>query len=294
MLKRIYLALLSLILIAPVAMSSQVSAKAAEEPDVFCRLVLSTEKTFVGEAFVASLMIYTTHNIDKIDIENILKHKGFEAKELKIQSVQTSYQQVNGKQYLAGVLRRWILTPLKKGKHNIEVAAVKATVEVPQLVNYGFYSVYEYHAVEVEIPSASVDIRVESLPGKRPAGFNGAVGLYESDLQLSRRTLIVGEEATLTYSISGIGNPALFGSPTISLPDGITLRESDSTTEVHLTGKNIVGSYTATYRVVPTKAGRQSIELPELTYFDPASQKYETIPSRKVDIQVAYGEVFEM
>ncbi|MDE6383771.1 MAG: BatD family protein [Paramuribaculum sp.] len=291
---RIYLTLLFLLLIAPAAISSQASAKAAEEPDIFCRLILSTEKTYVGEAFVASLMIYTTHNIDRIDVENGLKHKEFEAMELKINNVQTSYQRVDGKQYLAGVLRRWILTPLKKGKHKIEIDEVKAVVEVPQLVDYGFYSAYKYQAIEVDLRATSVEIQVESLPGKKPSDFSGAVGLFETDLQMSKRTLIVGEEATLTYSISGIGNPGLIAKPTISLPPGITIKDSKHSTDVHLTGKNIVGSYTATYRVVPTKAGRYSVELPEFIYFDPASAKYATIPSRKVDIPVAYGEVFEM
>lgn len=279
---------------APSAMSSASSVNANEEPDVFCKLVVSTEKTYVGEAFVASLMIYTTHAIESIDIKEAFRHNGFEALELDISNIQTSYERVNGKQYLSGVLRRWILTPLKKGKHKIEVGTVKAVIQVPKLVDYGFYSVYEYQAVDIEIPSVSAEIRVESLPGKKPSGFSGAVGLFETDMQLSKRTLIVGEEATVTYCVSGIGNPGLIDQPSLSLPQGITIKDSDHSTEVHLTGKNIVGSYTATYRIVPTKAGRYSVELPEFIYFDPASGKYETIPSRKIDIPVAYGEVFEM
>lgn len=281
---------------APSAMSSTSSANANEEPDVFCKLVLSTEKTYIGEAFVASLMIYTTptYAIESIDVEEKFKHDGFEAMELDINNVELTYQSIDGKEYLAGVLRRWILTPLKKGKHKIEVGNVNAVIEVPKLVDHGFYSIYECQAKEIEIPPVPAEIRVESLPGKKPSGFSGAVGLFETDIQLSKRTLIVGEEATVTYCVSGIGNPGLINQPSLTLPQCITIKDSDHSTEVHLTGKNIVGSYTATYRILPTKAGRYSVELPEFIYFDPASGKYETIPSRKVDIPVAYGEVFEM
>lgn len=278
-------------------MESHAATPRAEVPEfkVFCRMELSANEIYDGESVMARLVLYTPFDIQSINATDEPQFKGFASRPTSVET-SPSYTIVDGRQYFAGVIKQWILTPEKTGKRTVKGGTYKAVVLVPYLVERGFHSYYQNEAIEVTVTAEPVEVKVLKLPKGKPSGYKGAVGIFENDVQLSSKVLTVGDEATLSYMINGLGNPGNLSTTDLVFPDGLTAEiiPEQSIDQVRLSGKSIVGTKCTVYKIKAKKAGRHKVTIPAIVYFDPDSHEYQTIPERTIEIQAAYGEVYEM
>jgi hypothetical protein len=108
-----------------------------------------------------------------------------------------------------------------------------------------------------------------------PPGFGGAVGQLTVATQLEPREIRLGQAATLTVSVAGVGNFQGIQEPHVAAPGGITLLPPQQEGKDELNGTAVRGIRTWRYAVVPERTGRFRLESPKVTYFDPAEARYQ-------------------
>lgn len=280
-----------LALIIFITLVSVLSAKGTE--NVFVTLNLSKDEVYDNEAFIATLIYYASCMPVDVTVVKEPEFSGFDCEEVNTGYSAPVARVVDGQRYITGVLRRWILTPQKTGKRSIKAGTYDFTLQRRIGSQRGYYYQWETENFHCITEEHSKSISVLKLPSK-PKGFTGAVGIFDVDVQLSKKTLTVGQEAILTYRVSGIGNPSHINAPDIKAPKELGLTVGVTHSEVSINGRSVIGSSVTTFTINPNKAGKHEVTIPELMYFDPESKQYVTIPSRTIEVNASYGEVYEM
>jgi hypothetical protein len=112
----------------------------------------------------------------------------------------------------------------------------------------------------------------------KPENFNGAVGNFQSKIQVTRNELKANEAFNLKMTISGKGNLKLIGAPALNLPE---------TFETYAPKVSESGnSKTFDYLVIPRSEGEFSLEGLDFSYFNPDQKKYVTVPAGQILIKV--------
>jgi hypothetical protein len=139
-----------------------------------------------------------------------------------------------------------------------------------------------------ELSSDSVRITVLPLPQEgRPASFNGAVGRYELAALLEPATVTVGDAATLTVEVRGVGNvkalppPALPPLPNVEVFPPTEDSRSETVDEV------IRGVKRFTWVLIPEHAGTVRLADLEYAYFDPDRGEYAVLAAEPLALSVA-------
>ncbi|MEY3001593.1 MAG: hypothetical protein RL648_1807 [Verrucomicrobiota bacterium] len=190
----------------------------------------------------------------------------------------------NGRLYNAFV---WniVITPIKSGPASLAFSQSIA-IQVPNNDRLqGFFSLNVGRPESLLIESEAVSTEVLSLPlDEQPHSFNGAIGDFLLEGELSSLSVKVGQPLTLTLRLSGKGNfdrisaPALPESPDWRLyPPNASFTPGTSTIE---------GTKAFEYILIPQST--QPTTLPEIafSYFDPVRQAYQQLPLEPLAIEI--------
>ena len=136
----------------------------------------------------------------------------------------------------------------------------------------------------VVVPSNEPVLQVLPLPEEgRPADFNGLVGSYSLAVSATPTTVKVGDPITLTIQVAG---PVVAG---VSLPSlAEELGGDDFKVPAEMApgqGTGVLKTFTQTVRA--RHAGVKQVPSLHLSYFDPASGRYQTATSQPVPLTVA-------
>lgn len=130
-------------------------------------------------------------------------------------------------------------------------------------------------------------IAVLPLPREnRPRDFKGSVGSYKMDVDISSTEVTVDETILLTIKIAGQGNIKTISSPELPEIEGLDIRSSGDTTAVREAGGVVAGSKTFEYSIIPEQDGLYEIPALKWSYFDPETENYHTLSSKKYSINI--------
>ena len=144
----------------------------------------------------------------------------------------------------------------------------------------------------VRVVSNSLSLEVRPLPAYDGEGaFSGLVGGFTMAASLDKDKVRAGESVTLSIVVQGQGNvmdigtlmPQLDETRAKVYPDAP--KEEISPTEKGLTGKKVFQA-----AVVPKQPGKLKIPPVSLTFFDPGENKYRTIATQPIALEVLPGE----
>jgi hypothetical protein len=131
----------------------------------------------------------------------------------------------------------------------------------------------------VTVRSQPVRFTVLPLPAKgKPAGFAGAVGRFTLAREVSPKAIQSGDPVTLTTRIEGAGNIDSFSCPALSLPGVRAYPPVARSTESSLICEQVL---------VPEAATAVEIPVLSVSYFDPRRERYQTLTSQAIEIQVS-------
>lgn len=139
----------------------------------------------------------------------------------------------------------------------------------------------------MELKSEPIMLNVKPLPAEgRPENFSGAVGRFSFNAQLSQRgnQWRVGEPIAVDLVVMGVGNFDSLSAPVLTSSEGWKLYPAKVTQENRSTGlENGVQIFNQV--LVPQ---RVMTEVPpfELSYFDPAVEKYVTVRSDAILVTI--------
>jgi hypothetical protein len=134
--------------------------------------------------------------------------------------------------------------------------------------------------------SESILMNVKPLPPGAPSSFTGAVGSYEISASVDLTNISSSDPATLTVKLSGEGNVDALPEP--SWPDMPGWRVFENRAEtVSFATNDIVGGIRTYERVlIPEVSGVLNIPPIEYAYFDPAQERYLTISTDPITVNV--------
>ena len=154
----------------------------------------------------------------------------------------------------------------------------------------GFFSGTREENVTLNNPG--LKIRVLPLPNLgKPENFSGAVGHFTLSASASPKKGMVGDPITITMSVEGAGNFDRVSSPTLDIARGwktytptTTFKPEDSA--------GYEGQKTFEQAIIPLDASMKEIPPVEFSYFDTGSEKYVTLKTNPIKVNIVPGSVY--
>ena len=258
-------------------------------------LVADVSKTnpYLNEPITVVYKLYFSHNIGITNWRELDKPKynNFWSQNIDIKQLVAEEGMYNGERFRYVVLRKTVLYPQKAGKLEIEPLALDIDVELPTNRRnvFGQVMLTKDHK---RVSAGSRVINVKSLPENgKPIDFGGAVGKFEFSVTPSRTNLKNGESMELDVRVSGNGNLKLFSLPKPVVPSALEMYDPvhSETVNTPLSGMN--GVILDKYTIIPQFKGSYIIKPIQFSYFDLGTEKYKTITSKEISINVADGPV---
>ncbi|PKA83044.1 oxygen tolerance protein BatD [Ulvibacter sp. MAR_2010_11] len=256
---------------------------------------VSNSNPYLNEAITVVYKMYVSHDVSitsswrEIDTP---KYADFWSQNIDNQGNFKIYEgEFKGENYRYVILRTTVLYPQKTGELNIEPLTLDVPIDV-QGNKRDIFGRRLMTRVNKTISAGNRTITVKPLPTEgRPDNFNGAVGSFQFNVTTNKTTLDAGEALEMAIKVSGEGNIKLFDLPTVKLPSSLEMYEPERSENVRTNRTGMAGDITEKYTIVPQFKGNYPIRPIPFSYFDPKTEKYNTISSNEIILNVVNGPV---
>jgi len=250
------------------------------DSDLFLRSSLDLDEVYVGEQVTLSIYVFSRVDLSSVDAVNLPKLDGFWSEELDSPSqLSGEHKVLNGVPYRAYLLKRRALFPMKAGTMSIGAAEADITT--------GFL----FAGRRVHRTGNEVLLKVKPLPPGAPAGFAAAnVGKWRLSTEVSQTQVQLGQPVTVSVILEGRGNLKNAVIPALSGPVSLRIYEPTSTDKLTSGKGKIGGRRIQEYLVMPQQTGTVTLAPLSISYFNPASGRYETSTSEPIELKVTGSE----
>jgi hypothetical protein len=253
---------------------------------------ISKSQPFVGEGIYVEYRLYVSENVSVYDtsVTEAPQYNGFWNQEIKIDGFPVKLGKYNNENYRYIVLQKALLVPTKTGNLTVDPMKMDIVIGVPT-GRADFFGNVITKNIRKEFASAKKVISPKSLPlDGKPENFTGAVGNFSFDVSLSKNALKANESSQIKVAVSGKGNLKLFELPTIETPAELEKYQPERKENVRVETDGIKGSVTDMYTIVPQYKGKYKIPNTSFSYFNPEKEKYETIATNDLYVEVLEGK----
>lgn len=274
---------------------------------VYVKAEANRKEVFVGEPLLTTYKFYT-HLSSKANIMKRPSFNGFSVYEMpdygwNIPQPET----LNRRKYNVYTIRKAQLFPLQPGEAELEGMEIQCQTSLmrsealknsDRINSNALIDQYFKNTIGSDIlfshttliKTEPLKIMVKELPEKgKPEKFSGAVGNFSITSALSTDKFESGEAVTLTLTIRGSGNMPLINAPMIAWPAGIEAFEPKIREQYDPVSFPLSGEKSFEYSFVPLKEGRTQIPAVEFNFFDPATQEYKQISTKRFLLDVKKG-----
>ena len=246
---------------------------------MFIKVVLSSNKIFVGEPVMAMYKFYTALNGQAV----VLKQptfSGCSVNELNFdESPQT--ETVNGSTYTSFIVRKVQLTPVEAGTLSMGIATVSNHVELPDAHNAFITNKYD-----IPVSNAPTSVDVILLPEKnKPTDFYGITGVLSITATVTDKKIAVGENDHLIITVNGSGNLDAINKPVIVWPGETEHFDGTDSQHIDQTNFPISGNRIFDIPFIGKKEGRIEIPPVSFSYFNTNTKNYQTITTNAIDVR---------
>jgi BatD DUF11 like domain len=255
----------------------------------FAELVIPKESAYVGEQIPIELRFYFNERIQYQPYPQgqfpIIDGEGFVTK--KYPEPGEKQFELNGRPYHV-VVYKTALTGVKPGKLELQSATQSFLVSTPfgSRNAPGFVDPFEdYQQQVIDVKTNGASIEIKPLPtADRPASFSGAVGDFTLATSVQPAKTRTGDPVSMKVEIKGLGNFDRMERPTLTNTEGWRTYQPSEETEV-LDDLGLSAIKTFNY---PLVAEKPVTNLPaiEFSYFDPNAEKYVTLKSAAITVEV--------
>ena len=252
---------------------------------------VSKAQPYLNEAITVVYKLYFRSPINISDVRELDNptFSDFWNHQIKIDQIRATSGTYKGEAYNEVIWRKVVLYPQKIGKLTLEPLTLNLTVGVPSNRRDIFGSRIYQQAQKV-VTAGKRTIDVKALPEKgKPAGFTGAVGVFDFDVILNKDALKASESFQAKVKVSGKGNLKLFNLPELSTPNTLEVYEPEHNENVRTNLSGMQGSIEDVYTVVPQYQGKYPIPPISFSYFNPKTKQYKTLRSQDLIVNVFEG-----
>ena len=108
--------------------------------------------------------------------------------------------------------------------------------------------------------------------------------------ELLSKKLKTNEALTLRITLQGQGNLKLAKAPEVKFPDTFEVYDPKESYEQKVGANNVQGHKVIDYYAIPKRVGIVTIPAVSFSYFNPQTQRYETIRSQSFRLDIAQGK----
>ena len=145
-------------------------------------------------------------------------------------------------------------------------------VVTPAVLKYSVPLALQFFSQEERYTLTSVPETLSAAPTPtegRPAGYAGAVGRGLSLVRtVEPPTAVPGEPVSVTFELSGEGNPALWPAPELAWPEGVRSYPDGTDERLQVTQGRLGGAKTFRFTVVPDSSGTLPLPGAAYAYYD--------------------------
>jgi hypothetical protein len=270
--------------------SSQSAGQPTEsDKPYFAELVVPKESAYVGEQIPIELRFYFNQRMQYQPYPQgqypLIEGEGFVTK--KYLEPTEKQLELNGRIYHVVVYKTG-LTGVKPGKLELRSATQSFLLSSTfgQRNAPGFIDPlenFQQQVVDVKTNGASIDIKPLPTAG-RPATFSGTVGDFTLATSAQPTKVQTGDPVTLKVEIKGLGNFDRIEQPVLNNTEGWrTYQPSEETQALDDLGLSAIKTFS-----FPLIAAKRVGSLPtvEFSYFDPNAEKYVTLKSSPINIEI--------
>ncbi|MCM4150491.1 protein BatD [Arenibacter sp. N53] len=261
--------------------------------DESLHLVAEISKTspYLNEAVTVVYKLYASPTIDVTNFRALdnPKYNNFWSQDIPVTKYDIQNTTYNGKSYRSVILKRVVLYPQKTGELEIEPLSLDVSLQIPTNKR-DFFGGRIFAQTNKTVSAGNRTINVKPLPSEgKPADFSGAVGEFQFTVTTSKTHLNASESLQAKVAINGKGNLKLFEIPGLNLPSSLEVYEPEFNESVRTTLSGMEGNVSNSYTVVPTFRGKYPIPSIAFSFFNPKTEKYQTLNSGEILINVLEG-----
>ena len=251
---------------------------------------VSNANPYLNEGISIVYKLYYSPQINVTNVGEIEtpEYENFWSQSIKIPRLQIERGSFKGDSYNFVTWKKIVLYPQKSGKLDILPLSLDVSVDVPTN-RRDFFGNRVYNQVSKKVTAGKRSINVKALPVNAPESFNGAVGKFDIKLNTNKTELNASESLQATVKISGKGNLKLFSPPSVQAPSSLEKYDPEYNEKVSTSLTGMKGFISNTYTLVPQFQGKYPVSSVEFTFFNPQLNKYETINSDDIIINVLEG-----
>jgi hypothetical protein len=278
--------------VSPPSQNGAPDAPGLKHRDLFIQATASTDTAYENEQVTVEYRLFFRPGVRlrQSRMADAWDAPGFWREELDVASRPTPRSTtLNGQSYEAIVLKRVALFPTQTGRLEIDPLQIETEAQArPQLGQRdpAARSAYE----PVTLSSEKLEVVVEPLPPNSPSAFDGSVGTFGLETDVSTDSVEVGEAVELTARVQGTGNLATLTPPLLEPPSDFETYDSSVTIDLDRSSSVVKGTKTFRYTLVPQSNGHYTLPPVRFAYFDPDAGQYETLQSEPVALHVT-GDV---
>ncbi len=275
--------------------------------NLFLKVMVDKKNCFVGEPVLATFKLYSRLE----SRSDIVKNPGFYGftvyDMINLADKQSAIEKVNGNSFDVHTIRKVQLYPLQAGVFTIDAMEIKNNVEfsksvvnqkTEQEITEGVLNNNDpgsagenTQTFETDIRTDPVVINVKPVPVKnKPAGFNGATGMFRMKALIEKNKLAKNEEGVFEISISGKGNFIQLSAPTVQWPAGIEAFEPVVRDSLDKTTSPLGGTRVFRYAFVSARPGEYMIPPVSFSFYNPDSGGFKTITTPPLKVSIGSNE----
>lgn len=261
--------------------------------DESLHLVAEISKTspYLNEAVTVVYKLYASPSIDVTNFRALdnPKYNNFWSQDIPVTKYDVQNTTFDGKSYRSVILKRVVLYPQKTGELEIEPLSLDVSLQIPTNKR-DFFGGRIFAQTNKTVSAGNRKINVKPLPTEgKPADFSGAVGEFQFSVTTSKTHLNASESLQAKVAINGKGNLKLFEIPVLNLPSSLEVYDPEFNESVRTTLSGMEGNVSNSYTVVPTFKGKYPIPSIAFSFFNPKTEKYQTLSSGEIMINVLEG-----
>ena len=252
---------------------------------------ISNTQPYLNEAITVVYKLYFRNPLRISDgraVENP-KFADFWSHNIDIAQLKVEDGTYKGEPYNMVIWKKSVLYPQKTGKLSLEPLSLNLVIDLPSN-RRDFFGNRILQQSNRTVTAGRRTINVKPLPETgKPANFFGAVGQFNFDALLNKKSLKASESFEIKLKVSGTGNLKLFNIPALVLPNTLEIFEPEHIENVKTNLLGMQGSIEDNYTVVPRFQGKYPIPPLSFSYFDPKKQQYFTLRSSEQIVDVFGG-----
>jgi hypothetical protein len=257
--------------------------------NLFVRVETDKKTVYEGEPLIATYKLY-----NRLDMSSkVVKQPSFSgATAIDLIDPNGGNQEIetlNGKNYVVNFIRKVALYPLNAGELILESVDVENQIRFlrAENMNDAANNMGNIETVTHTLHNDPVKIIVKPIPTDgKPANFNGAVGQFSIESQVSQASIPLGEPMKLAVRISGSGNLQTLAAPIINWGANAEAYETNATDNFDKFAVPANGAKNFIYSFSFSREGPQTIPAITFSYFDLQTKKYDSVTTKPITVTV--------